>query len=237
MSISLAQRSDQTELMDTEAVSLEDYRGCLEDLAQVNSLTQTHEPILAWLGRAISTLPRTDTITLLDVGYGYGDLLRRIYRWGRRRGRHIDLIGIDVNPCSETIARAATQPDAQIDFRTGNVFDFASDRPIDFIISSQTAHHMSHEELVRLIQWMDCVALRGWFIADLHRHIVPFYAFWMLSRIAGWHRFVQHDGPVSIARSFRRADWEMIVREAGLDLSAVEIRWHVPFRLCVSRLK
>jgi SAM-dependent methyltransferase len=237
MGIGFSRRSDETELMDTESVSLKDYRACLEDLARVNALTLTHRPILAWLDHATQDMDPADRIAVLDVGYGYGDLLRRIYHWSRLRKRNVKLAGVDLNPHSEVIARAVTPQEMPIDFRTGSVFGFTSDQPIDFVVSSQTAHHMTHDELVRFIQWMERVAVRGWFIADLHRHSVPFHAFRLLSRLAGWHRFVRHDGPVSIARSFRRADWEHILRAAGLDPSAVEIRWHLPFRLCASRLK
>jgi hypothetical protein len=83
---------------------------------------------------------------------------------------------------------------------------------------------------------MERTARRGWFVNDLHRHPIPYHAFRLMARAAGWHRFVQHDGPVSIARSFRRADWRRLAAEAGLGPSSVEIRWHVPFRLCVGRL-
>jgi SAM-dependent methyltransferase len=171
------------------------------------------------------------------VGYGYGDLLRRIHAWSRRKGRAIDLIGVDLNPMSEPIARAAIPPGISIEYRTGNIFDYKPERPVDFVISSQTTHHMSNEELATFIRWMEQVATRGWFIADLHRHPVPFHAFRVLSWAARWHRFVQHDGPVSIARSFLRKDWEQILKAAGIEPGTAEIRWHVPFRLCVSRLK
>jgi hypothetical protein len=116
MRIALPQRSNVTEFMDTEAVSLEEYRACREDLARVNSLTLAHRPILAWLDRATRDMGLADRITILDEGYGYGDLLRRISQ-------------------------------------------------------------------------------------------------------------------------FRRSDWERIVRKAGLAPSAVTIRRHMPFRMCVSRLK
>lgn len=223
--------------MDTETVSLEDYRACLEDLAKVNALTLTHRPILKWLDRATRTLGAGERVTVLDVGYGYGDLLRRLLAWSRRRGRDVDFIGIDLNPLSAPIAKEATSSGAEIEYRTGNVFDFAPDGPIDFVISSQTAHHLSDEELVRFVSWMERMANRGWFIADLHRHAVPFHSFRLLSRLAGWHRFVQHDGPVSIARSFRREDWVRVLNSAGIPPGAASIRWHVPFRLCVSRLR
>jgi SAM-dependent methyltransferase len=225
------------ELMDTESVSLDDYRACLQDLAVVNALTLTHGPILKWLDYAVGTMGPDSRMTVLDVGYGYGDLLRRIHAWSRRRDRHVDLVGIDLNPLSASIAHAATPAGVPIEYRTGNIFDYEPDRPIDFVVSSQTTHHLSDEELVAFVVWMERVATRGWFIADLHRHAVPYHAFRLLSRLARWHRFVQHDGPVSIARSFRREDWQRILNTAGIDPAAVSIRWHVPFRLCVSRLR
>jgi 2-polyprenyl-3-methyl-5-hydroxy-6-metoxy-1,4-benzoquinol methylase len=237
MGRSFAERSRETELMDTEAVSLDDYRACLKDLATVNALTLTHVPILKWLDHATRSLNPDERVTVLDVGYGYGDLLRKIHAWSLRKGRLVNLVGVDLNPMSESIAQAATPAGASIEYRTGNVFDYTPARPIDFVISSQTTHHMSDEELATFIRWMEQVAARGWFIADLHRHPIPFHVFGALSRVARWHRFVQHDGPVSIARSFRKEDWERILRAAGLTPGAAEIRWHVPFRLCVSRLK
>lgn len=237
MGRSFAERSRETELMDTEPVSFEDYRACLKDLATVNALTLTHRPILAWLDRATRSLAPNERVTVLDVGYGYGDLLRKIHAWSRRKGRAVDLVGVDLNPMSESIAEAATPPGVSIEYRTGNVFDYKPERPIDFVISSQTTHHMSNDELAIFIRWMEQVATRGWYIADLHRHPVPFHVFGTLARVARWHRFVRHDGPVSIARSFRKKDWEEILHAAGLAPGTAEIRWHVPFRLCVSRLK
>jgi 2-polyprenyl-3-methyl-5-hydroxy-6-metoxy-1,4-benzoquinol methylase len=237
MGRSFAERSPETEWMDTESVSLDDYRACLKDLATVNVVTMTHGPVLKWLDRATRHLGANERVTILDVGYGYGDLLRRIHAWGRRRNRAIELIGVDLNPMSEPIARAATPAGVAIDYRTGNVFDFQPERPIDFVICSQTTHHMSNDELIGFVRWMERVAARGWFIADLHRHPIPFHFFRALSWAARWHRFVRHDGPISIARSFRRKDWEQILASAGLEPGTARIRWYPSFRLCVSRLK
>ena len=237
MSRSFAQRSPETEWMDTESVSLDDYRACLKDLATVNVVTMTHGPVLKWLDHATRHLTPDGRVTILDVGYGYGDLLRRIHAWSRRRGRPVNLIGVDLNPMSEPIARAATPADVLIDFRTGNVFDFRPEQPIDFIICSQTTHHMSDREVAGFVRWMERTAARGWFIADLYRHPIPFHFFRALSWAARWHRFVRHDGPISIARSFRRKDWERILAAAGLEPGAARIRWYPSFRLCVSRLK
>jgi SAM-dependent methyltransferase len=223
--------------MDTELVDLDEYRRCLKDLANVNTVTLTRWPILRWLERALARVGAGERVSLIDIGYGYGDVLRAIRVWSRRRGVVLDLVGLDLNPMSEPIARAATPPDMAIDFRTGDVFTAELGRRFDFVISSQMTHHLSDEALVAFIQWMERTAARGWFICDLHRHAIPLHAFGLLARVAGWHRFVQHDGPVSIARSFRRQDWQRLLAAAGRDAAAAEIRWQVPFRLCVSRIR
>src|SRR3954464_11557525 len=97
---SFAERSGDTELMDTESVNLEEFRACLRDLAVVNSLTLTHSPVLAWLKRATRDLRPGDRVSLVDVGYGYGDLLRIVHRWCVTKGFEPDLTGVDLNPWS-----------------------------------------------------------------------------------------------------------------------------------------
>jgi 2-polyprenyl-3-methyl-5-hydroxy-6-metoxy-1,4-benzoquinol methylase len=227
----LAARSTEAERMDTDCADYEDYRACLHDLARVNTVTLTHRPMLAWLARESAGL---SAISVLDVACGHGDALRRIRRWSRRRGIEARLSGIDLNPWSTRAAREATAPDDAITYHTGDVFAFQLPAT-DFIISSQFTHHLTGEQIIRFIRWMEANASRGWFIGDLQRHILSYLGFPLLARAAGWHRFVREDGQVSIARSFVRADWQALLPEVGLGAGDAAITWHVPFRLCVSR--
>ncbi|GAC1345381.1 MAG: class I SAM-dependent methyltransferase [Acetobacteraceae bacterium] len=228
-------RSRRSEWMDTETISDADFARCLADLATVNTVTLTRPPTVAFLRRVARRLPPGTGLSVLDVGFGHGDMLRRLARWGRRRGLPIDLAGVDLNPASAAAARAATPPGMAITYRTGDVFD-EPPGSVDIVISSQFTHHLSDPDVVRFLSWMEATARRGWFISDLHRHPLAYYGFTALSLAAGWHRFVQHDGPISVARSFRRRDWTRLLQQAGLDQVA-EISWHVPFRLCVSRVR
>jgi hypothetical protein len=52
-----------------------------------------------------------------------------------------------------------------------------------------------------------------------------------------WHRFVQHDGPVSFRRSFREADWQQMLAAAGIAADAVTLKRWTPARLCVGRIR
>ncbi|HUB11719.1 MAG TPA: methyltransferase domain-containing protein [Acetobacteraceae bacterium] len=230
--MSLATRSTAAERMDTDCADYDDYARCLADLARVNAMTRTHQPLLAWLARETIGLR---SFTLLDVACGHGDLLRQIKRWSLRRGIDATLHGIDLNPWSLRAADAATPADYAIAWHNGDVFAFDPRQPYDFIVSSQFTHHLSDADIVRFLHWMEQYAARGWFIADLHRHWFPYYGFGLLAWAMRWHRFVGYDGRISIARSFLPREWRALVQAAGLDPAAVRIEWHIPFRICVSR--
>lgn len=206
------------------------YARVLTDLAKVNRLTMTARPTLDFLRRATAGLAR---FKLLDVGFGHGDILRAIARWAAGRGIAAELIGIDLNPRSAAIARAAA-PDAAIDYRTGDCRDLAGEG-FDFIISSQVAHHMTHRELIAFLRFMEAEARIGWLVSDLHRHRFAYGGFPLLARLMGWHRIVREDGTLSIARSWRPAEWPPLLAEAGIPPEAVRIARRFPFRLCVER--
>ena len=233
---SFAARSTELELMDDPSVDETTLRACLADLAKVNSWTLARPPTLKWLETATRWLPKGSSFTLLDVGYGEGDMLRAIHRWATRRGLRPVLSGVDLSSWSESAARAATPRDMAIDYRTGDVFDVEPGAH-DFIVSSIVTHHMSDDMVVRFLRLMESRATLGWFVNDLHRHPIAYYGFKVLSTAMLWHRFVRHDGPVSVARSFTRADWERLVACAGLDRDSLEIDWRFPFRICVGRIK
>ena len=109
----LAVRSRAAELMDADDLDPATYADVLADLAQVNRLTLSARPTLGFLRRALGTAKR---LRLLDVGFGHGDMLRRIARWANARGIAAELVGIDLNPNSAAVAIAATPPGMRIDW-------------------------------------------------------------------------------------------------------------------------
>lgn len=219
--------------MDGDDVTPEEFASCVKDLAQVNTVTLARGPTLRFVTKALAHVQGVPTI--LDVGFGAGDMLRAIAMMLRRQGREARLIGIDLNPRSAPAARSLTPPGITIEWRTGD--SLALDLVPDLIISSLVTHHMDDAEIVGFLTWMEATARRGWFVNDLHRHALAFHGFSAMAKVARWHPFVQHDGPLSVARSFRRQDWEELLAQAALPAAAVEIRWRFPFRYCVERRK
>jgi SAM-dependent methyltransferase len=232
--VDLSRRSDLPELMDGPDVSLEEHALCIADLAQINRVTFTHRPTLRWLGRATAGWEAGRALSVLDVAFGHGDLLRAIQRWARKRGLRPALQGVDLNPYAAVNARAAGQPDDAIAYHTADVFDFTPVPPADFIVTSQFTHHLTDPQVERFLQWIDSHAVRGWFIADLHRHALAYYGFPVMARLFGWRRIVRLDGRVSIARSFRPAEWAERLAAAGV---TGEVMRRFPFRICVGHLR
>ncbi|UUL81950.1 methyltransferase domain-containing protein [Sphingomonas qomolangmaensis] len=227
--MTLARRAIAEELMDAADLAPETYAAVLRDLAQVNAITLAARPTLAFLDRIAR---QSRDLRILDVGYGDGDMLRRIAGWAKRRGVAIDLVGIDLNPRSEQVARADTPPDLPITYRTGDYADLAGEG-WDVILSSLVAHHMTHDQLVAFLRFMDAQARQGWLVNDLHRHGFAYAGYPLLARVMRWHPIVRHDGRLSIARSYRPGEWPPILAEAGI--AEARIARAFPFRLCVCK--
>ena len=227
----LAERRHADELMDDPALAAETYHAVLADLAKVNRITMAHRPTLAFLDRAVGGRSR---FSLLDVGFGDGDMLRAIAAWADRRGIAAELTGIDLNARSKDAAEATPSPGAPIRYLAGDYADLAGGG-FDCVVSSLVTHHMSDGELAAFLRFMEAEAAAGWFVNDLHRHGFAYSAWPVLASLMGWHRIVRLDGHTSIARSFRPDEWRALLEREGLGQARVRRRF--PFRLCVERLR
>jgi SAM-dependent methyltransferase len=223
--------------MDDPSVGYATFRGCLHDLARVNRLSLGYRPTLAFLEglRRAGRLELGRPVEILDVGSGYGDLLREVAAWGRRRGVTLRLTGLDLNPWSARAAAEATGRDVPVRWITGDVFDHAGEA--DVILSSLFTHHLPDAGVVRFLRWMETRATLGWFVNDLHRHPVAARGFGPLATLLRMHPFVRHDGPASFRRAFVPEDWRRLLAEAGVPADAARAVRAAPFRLCVARVR
>lgn len=231
--MTLATRAIAEELMDAPDLDPATYAAVVGDLAKANVVTMAARPTLGFLARALKGR-ETRKLRVLDVGFGDGDMLRRIARWAARRGHEVELVGVDLNPRSELAARAHTPPDMAIRWVTGDYADLAGEA-WDVVISSLVAHHMTHAQLVDFLRFMDAHARLGWLVNDLHRHRFAHAGFPLLARLAGWHRIVRLDGTLSIARSYRPGEWPPLLADAGV--TGARVYRAFPFRLCVEKIK
>jgi hypothetical protein len=222
--------------MDTAPVDAATFEACLKDLARINRWTGAYRITLGWLER-LRRVHGLRRLMLVDVGSGYGDMLRRIVAWGEARGIALDLAGVDVSPHATLIAQGATPPEVPIRYLTADVFALPPAWRPDVVISSLFAHHLDDWQLVRFLEWMEASARRGWLINDLHRHRVAYAIARWGPRLLRMNRLVRHDAAVSVARACVRRDWETLLADAGLAGPPTTVNRRFPFRYAVGRIK
>jgi 2-polyprenyl-3-methyl-5-hydroxy-6-metoxy-1,4-benzoquinol methylase len=225
-------RADLAEWMDGPCTE-PDLRACLNDLEQVNRTVFVYRPTLHWLAKLAP--PAGRPLHIVDVGCGGGDMLRRIHRWSQRRSLPVRLTGVDMNAVAIGFARERTPKAMDIHYVQGDAAESPGVRDVDVVLSSHMTHHLADGEIVQFLRWMESVAATGWFVNDLYRAPVPYRAFGLLARAMRWHRFIQHDGPVSVQRAFRPEDWQRYLSAANIADATVSPAW--PGRLCVGRTK
>lgn len=223
------------EEMDAVELAPARYAKVLADLSRINALTLAARPTLGFLDRAAARGVGTRPWRILDVGFGSGDMLARIDRWGTKRGVALDLVGIDLNPKSAPVAEARLGGRAQL--ITGDYRDLAG-QGWDIILSSLVTHHMTPVQRTEFLRFMDAESARGWLVNDLHRQRLPFVGYPLLATLARVDPIVRRDGQLSVGRSFRRAEWQAMLAHALPDSgNHARIFRSFPYRLCVERVK
>lgn len=220
-------RSNEEELMDDLDCTGEVVNQTLRELDTINK----------WLGgnhvtvNGIKKLLKihgssTDMLTLVDLGCGSGDMLRRIALWARRQGIKVKLTGIDANPNIVAFARANTVGFPEITYEPINIFgDEFRAMDFDIVTSTLFTHHFSSDELVDLFQQVTRRAKLGLVINDLHRHWFAYYSIKILTRLFSKSEMVRNDAAVSVLRSFRKKEILQIVGKAGLKLEVLQWMW------------
>jgi len=226
------------EWMDDPSVDYETFRSCLASLASVNRASLGYRPTLRFVERVAARHGRARPLRILDVGSGYGDGLRALARRLAARGIAADLCGADLNPHAARAAAEAAQPPpppVTVRYVTRDARELGKEETPDAIISGLFCHHLEYAELVPFLGWMDRTARLGWFVNDLYRSRFAAIGFGALATLSLRHPFVRHDGPVSFARAFRRADWEALLAQAGIAEARIFVG--APFRLCVEKIR
>ncbi|MCA8832076.1 methyltransferase domain-containing protein [Hymenobacter pini] len=222
-------RSTQPELMDDLTLASAELRQNLEELETINTWLGGYAPVLEALARLQAHFPVGRPLRLADLGSGGGDTLRQIARWARRRGVAVELIGVDANQFMLDYAAARCQQYPEIRFVQADIFSAEfQQQPFDIVTASLFCHHFTDAELASLLtQWQQQASVAV-IINDLHRHPMAYYSIQWLTRLLGGSRLVRHDAPLSVARAFTRADWQGLLRQAGVQ--QYELRWRWAFR-------
>ena len=225
----LTARHPGPELMDDLTLASDDLRRNLDELATINRWLGGYRVVLDALRRLRPRFPAGRALRVADLGSGGGDTLRHIARWARQNGVSVELIGIDANDFMLSYAAARSRDFPEISYRRLDIFsaEFQA-QEFDIITGSLFCHHFADADLTAFFRQWAGQARLAVIINDLHRHWLAYYSIRWLTRLFRGSYLVRHDAPLSVARAFRRRDWERLLAAAGI--TRYELRWRWAFR-------
>lgn len=222
-------RSDEEEIMDDLNSSGEVIDQTLYELDEINRKLGGNHVTIDGIKRLLIKNPPLRKITIADIGCGGGDILIEIAKWAAKKKLQVDLIGIDANPNIIEFAQKNASDYPQIRFEALNIFspEFRN-QSYDIVISSLFTHHFKDDDLVSLFASLKKQAKIGVIINDLHRHWLAYYSIKLIVNVLSKSPMVQHDGPVSVLRAFKKKELVNILKNAGV--YQYSIRWMWAFR-------
>jgi SAM-dependent methyltransferase len=226
MPIDFSRRDPRAEIIDDMTLDRAATAGVLAELAVINRYLGGYATTLGAVAELLP--PGTGPARVLDVGAGGGDMARRLVAWGRARGRRVEVVSVDLSYGAVAYERDALGdvPEASVVQADVLALPFAPGS-FDVAICALFLHHFSQEAAARIVRAMFEASRSGVVLNDLHRHPLAYAGIWLLTRLLGASRIVRNDGPLSVLRAFRRADFDELSRLTGL---ALEPTWRWAFR-------
>jgi len=154
---------------------------------------------------------RDRTWSILDVGFGGGDIARSIACWARRDGLRVELTGIDRDERSLAFVRRRNGSRG-VRFRKASLAEVvASGARFDYVLSNHLLHHQEPAGVRALCDETASIARRGVIMSDIARSPWAYAGFAAITRPLFRRSFVVHDGLISIRRSYTREELRTIV--------------------------
>ena len=209
------------ELLDTDSGTPTEVRDSLADLRLVNRWFGGAATTEWMVSRVVREL-KTQSLSLLEVGAGSGDVPESVRRRLEQHGVRVEVTLLDRVPSHLNGNRRAVVGDALS-------LPFA-DSSFDVISCGLFAHHLSPEELQRFANESLRVCKQAVLINDLIRdpiHLALVYAGYPLYR----SRLTRHDAPASVRQAYTLQEMRSLLGKTNA--RKVEIHRHYLFRMAV----
>jgi SAM-dependent methyltransferase len=219
-------RSTQSEIMDDFDLKGDDMKKVLTDLKNVNKWLGGNNISIKGIIKLLLEGAKEQTITILDLGCGDGEILRECARFAVKEGYNFQLIGIDANTFILEEARRRSMDFENITFLEKDVFSSEiNELDYDIALCTLFLHHFSNEDLKVLIQRFLDHAKIGVVVNDLHRSRLAFWLFKMVSYLLLKTSIARTDGLISVARGFKRKELETLSKEINSSVSVISWKW------------
>lgn len=142
------------------------------------------------------------TYSLLDIGFGGGDLPVKISEWAKTDGIKLDITAIETDERAFEFVQNLQIP-SNITFRHLASTELLEEgRTFDFVISNHLIHHLAETELMLVLEESKELSNEVVLFNDIERSDFGYLLFNIFSRPVFRSSFITRDGLTSIRRSY-----------------------------------
>ena len=229
-------RSAQQEIMDSTEFKGREMKNLLLDLKTVNKFLGGNNGIIKGLDKLLKERKKNGPLTIMDVGCGDGELLRKCHDFGQSRNYSFNFIGIDFNENMLKVAQQRSENYANISFQKVDVILNKELIPnCDIAVCGLFLHHLSENEIEALLKVLLKRTTIGLVINDLQRSRLAFNLFKIFNKLFLTTKTAEHDGLVSIARGFKKQEIINISRNIPGQQSEIHWRWAFRYQWIIKK--
>lgn len=204
-------------------------REALDKIAKINQLLGGNQLTLQGVQKLLQNVDKLKPITIVDVGCGNGDMLRKLADFGIQNGYNFNLIGVDANNFTINYAKKLSKEYTKIEYLCEDIFKSVfSELKYDIVLCTLTLHHFNDNEIENLLKIFYANSKIGIVINDLHRSSISYRLFQILCFVFGLNEMSKQDGLTSILRGFKKE--ELINFSKKMSFKKYSIQWKWAFR-------
>ena len=229
-------RSVETELMDLESCDPALLRKTIRQFALINRLFSASRGLAVRYLFPAMERNRRPAYTLLDLGAGGCDIDVAMVKEARKRGVSLAVTAADRDDRALSVAAETIRNYPEITAIKADVSDLASLGQFDFIFCNHFLHHLSFDDIGRLLERIERQANVAYLLNDLRRSAWALAGYSVFSSLFLTPSLAFHDGRLSIRRGFLESELNELVR-THLPHTPVRIIRAFPARLALFRRK
>lgn len=215
---------DLIELMDKEDCDPKKLKNTYRQFSTINALLSQWKIVYRTILRPLM-LDTQQVYTLLDIGFGGGDIPIALSGWAKKDGLRLKITAIEMDSRSiDFVQELPENPDIKYIHCSSSDLVRES-KQFDFVISNHVIHHLDEFAFGAILKDAKTLAKRMVVFNDIERSDLGYLLFNIFSRPLFRHSFITEDGLTSIKRSYTKKELLKVIS------SEWKVRRLFPFRL------